>query len=174
MGRKANQALLRYRKHRQRNLLARPGSCPYVIVLDHLKAGFNVPKIFRSAQAFGAREVHLVGIGPFDPAPAKGVFKAVPACFHDDFASCHAALKRQGYEFFMLQADGPDSLTNARLPVRSAFVFGHEEVGVSFDPADFPDIRCLAIPQDGPVDSLNVSIAASIVMYEYRRQHGRA
>ncbi|MFO7593918.1 MAG: TrmH family RNA methyltransferase, partial [Pseudomonadota bacterium] len=79
-------ALKRYEKHRRRNLLAKPGEQPFVVVLDHLKAGFNVPKIFRSAEAFGAHEVHLIGIGPFDPAPAKGAFKKVPARFHEDFA----------------------------------------------------------------------------------------
>ncbi len=172
MGRRANQALLRYRKHRQRNVLAQPGPYPCIIVLDHLKAGFNVPKIFRSAQAFGAREVHLIDIGPFDPAAAKGAFKAVPARFHDDFASCHEEMKRRGYQLFILQADCPQNLMNAVLPAHSAFVFGHEEMGISFDPADYPDIGCLSIPQEGPVESLNVSVAASIVMYEYRRQHG--
>ena len=171
MGKKANQALLRYRKHRQRNVLAQPGPHPFVIVLDHLKAGFNVPKIFRSAQAFGAGEVHLVGIGPFDPAAAKGAFKAVPARFYDAFSACHEALRARGYQLFTLEAGCPNSLMRAPLPERSAFVFGHEEMGISFDRADYPDIDCLSIPQVGPMDSLNVSVAASIVMYEYWRQH---
>ncbi|MEW8013730.1 MAG: hypothetical protein AB2807_02755 [Candidatus Sedimenticola endophacoides] len=43
-----------------------------MIVLDHLKAGYNVPKIFRSADAFGAAAVHLINIGPFDPPPPRG------------------------------------------------------------------------------------------------------
>jgi tRNA G18 (ribose-2'-O)-methylase SpoU len=171
MGRKASQTLLRYRKQRQRNVLAQPGPLPFIVVLDHLKAGFNVPKIFRSAQAFGARELHLVGIGPFDPAAAKGAFKAVPARFYDDFAASYEDLKGRGYRLFVLQAGCPDSLMEAVLPERAAFVFGHEEMGVSFDPADYPDIGCLSIPQVGPMDSLNVSVAASVVMYEYRRQH---
>ena len=47
-------ALLRYTKQRQRNLLAEPGVHDFVLVLDHMKAGFNVAKIFRSAEAFGA------------------------------------------------------------------------------------------------------------------------
>ncbi|MDH4007534.1 MAG: hypothetical protein OEU35_05690, partial [Desulfuromonadales bacterium] len=66
------QMVLRYNKERQRNILARPGAHQFVLVLDQLKAGFNVGKIFRSAEAFGAGAVHLVNIGPFDPAPAKG------------------------------------------------------------------------------------------------------
>ena len=51
-------------------------------------------------------------------------------------------------------------------------MLGHEEFGLSFDPADYPDIQGLAIPHFGPVQSLNVAVAASIVLYEYaRRQH---
>jgi tRNA G18 (ribose-2'-O)-methylase SpoU len=165
-----NNALLRYQKERQRNRLARPGVHDFVLVLDHLKAGFNIPKIFRSAEAFGAHAVHLVDIPPFDPAPAKGAFRKVPARFHDDFASCHRALREAGYTLYSLAADAPESLAQVRLPGKSAFIFGNEGLGLSFDPAAYPDIRPLRIPQVGQVESLNVSIAASIVMYEYLRQ----
>jgi tRNA G18 (ribose-2'-O)-methylase SpoU len=71
-----DQAMQRYNKQRQRNLLAKSGIHDFIIVLDHMKAGFNVAKIFRSAEAFGAREVHLIDIGPFDPAPGKGSFNS--------------------------------------------------------------------------------------------------
>ena len=67
-----------------------------------------------------------------------------------------------------------EPLPGAELPAKSAFVMGHEEHGLSFDRADYPDIRALTIPQFGPVQSLNVSVAASIVMYEYIRLHGTA
>lgn len=167
-----NQAILRYKKQRQRNLLASPGLHRFVLVLDHLKAGFNVPKIFRSAEAFGAREVHLIDIGMFDPAPGKGSFKKVPARFYDTFEQSYAELKSRGYTLFILEAGGAESLFQARLPEKCAFVLGHEERGISFDPHDYPDIRRLAIPQFGQVESLNVSIAASIVMYEFVRQQG--
>ncbi len=167
-----NQALLRYRKHRNRNLLAQPGPHAFVLVLDHLKAGFNVPKIFRSAEAFGGTEIHLINIGPFDPAPAKGSFRRVPARFFDDFEASHRHLKARAYQLFTLQAGAGEPLITARFPPRSAFVFGHEERGLSFDPASYPDIRGLSIPQFGLVESLNVSVAASIVMYEYVRRFG--
>ncbi len=164
-------ALQRYEKHRRRNLLAKPGVHAFVIVLDHLKAGFNVAKIFRSAEAFGAREVHLVGIGPFDPAPAKGAFKHVPARFHQDFADCYRSLLEQGYTLYALEPDCEHSLSNTKLPEKSAFIFGHEERGVSFCRDTYDAVECLSIAQFGQVQSLNVSIAASVVMYEYLRQH---
>jgi len=168
-----SQAMRRYTKQRQRNLLAQPGEQPFIIVLDHLKAGFNVPKVFRSAQAFGAREVHLINIGPFDPAPAKGAFKAVPARFFDTFAESYEVLKALSYVCFTLEPGGGAPLCECGLPERSAFVFGHEEMGLSFKPEHYPDMRSLTIPQSGIVESLNVSIAASIVMYEYVRQRSR-
>jgi tRNA G18 (ribose-2'-O)-methylase SpoU len=170
MQRERQRALKRHEKHRRRNLMAEPGVHPFVVVLDHLKAGFNVPKIFRSAEAFGAHEVHLVGIGPFDPAPAKGAFKNVPARNHEDFDHCYQALSARGYTLFTLEPDCGDVLAEAELPPKSAFIFGHEERGISFDRNNYPEIRCMHIPQFGQVQSLNVSIAASIVMYEYVRR----
>ncbi len=164
--------MLRYTKQRQRNLLAKPGPHPFVLVLDHMKAGFNVAKIFRSAEVFGAREVHLIDIGPFDPAPGKGGFKKVPARFFESFSESYEELRQRGYSVFMLTADAESSLVSTPLPEKSAFVLGHEEWGHSFEPDDFPDIRSVSIPQYGEIESLNVAVAASVTMYEYIRQHG--
>ncbi|MEJ2406097.1 MAG: TrmH family RNA methyltransferase [Candidatus Thiodiazotropha sp.] len=165
-----DQAMLRYVKQRRRNLLAKPGKHEFILVLDHMKAGFNVAKIFRSAEAFGAHEVHLIDIGPFDPAPGKGAFKKVPARFFDTFAESYANLLGRGYKIVMLQGGCGQLLTETELAPRTAFVLGHEEFGHSFTQEEFPAVDCLAIPQFGEVESLNVSVAASIVMYEYIRQ----
>lgn len=163
--------LTRYRKERQKNILAHPGPHEFVLVLDQLKAGFNVPKIFRSAEAFGAAAVHLINIGPFDPSPAKGSFRKVPAVFHEDFAACFQLLSNQGYRFFQFRADAETPLYSVDFPARSAFVFGHEEFGFSFDQDTYADIEPLAIPQFGSIRCLNVSAAATISMYEYVRQY---
>jgi len=161
----------RFRRQKNANLLARPGAHDFVLILDGLKPAFNIGKIFRSADAFGAREVHLVGIEFFDPAPAMGSFKWVPARFHDRFETCHEELAERHYTLFTLDPVNGIPLTEATLPKHSAFILGHEEYGVSADIAVCSDIRSLTIPQFGKVQSLNVSIAASIVMWEYLRQH---
>jgi len=160
----------RYRKERQRNVLARPGEHDFVIVLDHLKPGYNVAKIFRSAEAMGAAGVWLVNIGVFDPAPAKGSFRKVPARFFDNFSDCHAALREEGFQIYLLTPDAETHLPQCQLARKSAFIFGHEEIGCSFNPAEYPNLIPLKIPQFGTVQSLNVSVAASISMYEYVRQ----
>jgi tRNA G18 (ribose-2'-O)-methylase SpoU len=164
-------ALRRFEKHRRKNLLATPGDFPYIIVLDRLKPLYNIGKIFRSAEAFGAHEVHLIGIDFFDPAPAMGSFKWVPARFHETFDTCYQDLTARGYEIFTLEPTNGKPLTTSTLPKKSAFIFGHEEFGISFDPRDFEGISSLRIPQRGKLQSLNVSVAASLVMYEYFRQH---
>lgn len=167
-----------FRRHRNANLLAVPGPRQFVIVLDHLKSDFNIGKIFRSADAFGARAVHLVGIESFDPAPAKGSFKWVPARFHVTFRHCYDELRREGYTLFCLQPPDPaaaaaSALDALDLPPRSAFVVGNEARGLQFAPDDYPALRRLWIPQIGRVESLNVSVAASIIMYDYVRRYGR-
>ena len=157
---------LRHNKH-----FAEPGKHNFVVVLDNLKATFNIGKIFRSCDAFGAREVHLIGTEYFSTQPAKGAFKHVPAFFHDTFESCHKKLIGEGYSFFVLDPEAERSLQESVLPLKSAFVFGHEEVGISFDSQLYSGVSSLRIPQFGKVQSLNVSVAASVVVYEYLRQH---
>jgi tRNA G18 (ribose-2'-O)-methylase SpoU len=168
--RKREQAMRRYEKHRRRNYLARAGVHEFVVVLDNLKQSFNIGKIFRSADAMGAAAVHLIGTDFFDPSPAKGSFKWVPAVFHDDFSSCYKELQEDGYQIFTLEPEKGQLLNQSNLFGKNAFVFGHEEFGLSFERDDYPEIRQLTIPQFGKVQSLNVSISASIVMYEYVRQ----
>ena len=152
---------------------AAPGIHDCIVVLDGLKPDFNVGKIFRSADAFSAREIHLIGVRAFDPDPAKGSVRWVPFSFHDDFQSCYQLLSDQGYSIVTLEPGCSKQLGEVAFARKTAFVFGHEEFGISFDRNDFPDIKGISIPQWGYVQSLNVSVAASITLYEYVRQHGR-
>jgi tRNA G18 (ribose-2'-O)-methylase SpoU len=98
----------------------------------------------------------------------------VPACFCRDFAESYHKLKAEGYTIFVLAPAGGEGLAGRELPLKSAFVFGHEQFGISFDSDEYDAVRTLSILQCGQVESLNVSVAASIVMYEYVRQHGCA
>ncbi|WP_163340534.1 RNA methyltransferase [Desulfopila sp. IMCC35008] len=161
----------RYERHRRHNLVyAQPGAYQFVVVLDNLKPSFNIGKIFRSGDAFGARSVHLIGTNFFEVKSAKGSFKWVPAVFNNSFDECYRQLHPEGYSFFILEPDAKQSLNEISFPANSAFVFGHEEFGISFDADKYEGVSPIRIPQSGKVESLNVSVAASIVMYEYVRQ----
>lgn len=164
----------RFKQAKRRNLIsAEPGLHKCILVLDGLKTDFNIGKIFRSADAFGVHEIHLIGVRFFDPDPAKGSVRWVPFHIHDDFSSCYQVLSQQGYSVIVLEPGCPDLLGECAFAKKTAFVMGHEEFGISFDRREFPNVEGLSIPQWGHVQSLNVSVAASIVMYEYVRQHGR-
>ncbi|WP_339138023.1 MAG: TrmH family RNA methyltransferase [Candidatus Electrothrix sp. GW3-4] len=177
MARRYNKRLdieTRYEQARRRNLVsAKPGLHEYILVLDGLKPDFNIGKIFRAADAFGAREIHLVGVQAFNPDPAKGSVRWVKFYHHNDFSSCYKKLTEKGYVFMVFEPGCSKLLGSCSLEKKSAFVMGHEEFGISFDRSDYPDIEAISIPQWGHVQSLNVSVAASIVMYEYVRQHGK-
>ncbi len=71
MKREVQNAQRRFRRQKQRNVLAKPGIHEMIIVLDHLKPSYNVGKIFRSADAFGVRRVDLVPSGA--PIAAEGI-----------------------------------------------------------------------------------------------------
>jgi tRNA G18 (ribose-2'-O)-methylase SpoU len=160
----------RFRRQRNKNYLAQPGIHDCIIVLDHLKPTYNIGKIFRSAEAFGCREIHLVGIDFFDPGPGMGAFKWVPAVFHSEFFTCYTQLITRGYIPYILEPGQGMPVMETALPKKSAFIFGHEEFGISFEPDLYPEINRLTIPQYGKSQSLNVSVAASIILYEYVRQ----
>lgn len=164
----------RYVKAKRRNqIYATQGIHECILVLDGLKPDFNIGKIIRSADAFGIKEVHLTGIDFFDPEPAKGSMRWVVVHQHANFSACYERLTDQGFVFLCMEAEGDDILGRNPLPEKVVFIVGHEEFGVSFQREDYPDIQSITIQQWGRVQSLNVSVAASIAMFEYTRQHGK-
>ena len=154
----------------QNEALAQPGVHDFVLVLDQLKPDFNIGKIFRTADAFGCREIHLINTPFFNPIIARGSFKHVPAKFHTNFSSVYGKLSQEGYTFFTLEPNQHQKLFSVEFPKKAAFVFGHEEYGISFSKNDYLNVQGLSIPQFGKVQSLNVSIAAAVVASEYVRQ----
>ena len=148
------------------------GVFDFILVLDHLKPGFNLGKIIRTANALGCREVHLVGISMFDPSPTKGTLKQTKTKILETAALSFESLKAEGYQLFAMSPDAKLTLGQIEIPEKSAFIFGHEEFDLSFSPDDFPDIKRMRIAQFGIVESLNVSVAAALACYEYTRQRG--
>jgi len=162
-------------------ILAAPGRFSSVLVLDHLKPDFNVGKIFRSAQAFGVKEILLINIPFFDPYPAKGALKRVSCRFFEKRDECFSYLKEEGYTVISMNAQAPKIISDLKLPEKSAFLLCNEGYGLNHRDQDGVTTKQYveksglsnietSIPMHGEVESLNVSIAASISLYEYNRQ----
>lgn len=150
-------------------IMATPGPFPFVLILDHLKVDFNIGKIIRSAEAFGAHAVDVVGTSFFDPLPAKGCMKRVPWKMRKTFHESYEAWASEGYTFYAFDSEAPQAIHEVNFPDKSAFILGHEGFGFTFKKELYPNIKFIKIPQFGLVESLNVSVAASIVMYEFAR-----
>lgn len=150
-------------------VMAKPGPFPYVLILDHLKVDFNIGKIIRSAEAFGAHGIDVVGTTFFDPIPAKGCMKRVPWTMRPTFHESYTHWASEGYTFYGFDSEATESIHQVNFPDKSAFILGHEGFGFTFKKEDYPNIKLMKIPQFGLVESLNVSVAASIVMYEFAR-----
>lgn len=150
-------------------IMAKPGPFPYVLILDHLKIDFNIGKIIRSAEAFGAHAVDVVGTSFFDPLPSKGCMKRVPWSMKKTFHESYTIWDSEGYTFYAFDSEATEAIYEIQFPDKSAFILGHEGFGFTFNKDLYPKVKFIKIPQFGLVESLNVSVAASIVMYEFAR-----
>ena len=145
---------------------------PIVVVLDHVRSLFNVGSVFRSSDAFRIENVLLCGITAQPPHPeihktALGAEDSVPWRYFKQTMDAITWLKEQGYIVLAVeQCEGSTSLQDFhREPDRKyAVVLGNEVKGVQQEVVDMCD-GCLEIPQYGTKHSLNVSVAAGIVLW---------
>jgi 23S rRNA (guanosine2251-2'-O)-methyltransferase len=149
---------------------------PVVVVLDNIRSMHNVGSVFRTADAFLIRAVYLCGYTPQPPhrdihKTALGATETVEWRYFATTVEAVRALKEDGYAIFAveqtegsvpLQAFGGDG--NGPLAV----VFGNELSGVGDEALALCD-GAVEIPQWGTKHSLNVSIAAGIVLWELVR-----
>ena len=158
---------------------------PLVVVLDDVRSLYNVGSVFRTCDAFRVEAVYLCGITATPPhneihKTALGAEDSVAWRYFKTADEAVAELKRQGYTVYAVeQAEGstklpfsPENPSSFLLPPSSkksaALVLGHEVKGVSQSVVDACD-GCLEIPQFGTKHSLNVSVAAGIVIWEFAR-----
>jgi len=154
---------------------------PLVVVLDHVRSLNNVGSIFRTADAFRMEAVYLCGITATPPhveihKTALGAEETVAWRYFKETTDAIDDLKQKGYVVCAVeQAEGSISLDNLSLDKRGkyAVVVGHEVKGVQQKVMDRCDF-CVEIPQFGVKHSLNVSVAAGIVLWEFFKMSDQA
>lgn len=150
---------------------------PVVMVLDNIRSLHNVGSVFRTADAFRLVGIRLCGITACPPAAeihktALGAEDAVSWKYHADTLEAVRELKAEGYTVLAVeQVEGSHMLDSLSIDPagRYALVMGNEVKGVRQDVVDACD-GCVEIPQFGTKHSLNVSVSAGIVMWEFARQ----
>lgn len=150
---------------------------PLIIILDNIRSMHNVGSVFRTADAFLCEQIMLCGYTPQPPhrdihKTALGATETVNWSYYKDPVEAVAAARASGYALFSVeQATGSISTEHMQqmkapgLQKGLALVLGNEVQGVDQKIIDLSD-GCLEIPQYGTKHSLNISVAAGIVIWE--------
>lgn len=149
---------------------------PLVVVLDNIRSMHNVGSVFRTADAFLLQSIYLCGYTPQPPhrdihKTALGATETVEWTYSATTEEAVQLLKEQGFKVFAIeQAEGSLFLNNTHELTKGklAVVLGNEVEGVSSEVIKLCD-GCIEIPQFGMKHSLNVSVAAGIVLWELVR-----
>ena len=148
---------------------------PIVVVMDQIRSMHNVGSVFRTSDAFLIAGICLCGITPQPPhrdinKTALGATESVDWMYYEQTTEAVKALKNQGYTIYAVeQTEGSlplNKVEKTEMPV--AFVFGNEVDGVDEDVIALCD-GVIEIPQWGMKHSLNISVAAAIVLWEFVR-----
>ena len=150
---------------------------PLIVVLDDVRSMYNVGSVFRTCDAFRVKAIYLCGITATPPHPEihKTALGAEDAVQWRYFATADEAveeLHREGcFVYSVEQVENStklDQLTNHKVQSTFAVIFGNEVKGVHQSVVDASD-GCLEIPQFGTKHSMNVSVTAGIVIWEFAR-----
>lgn len=149
---------------------------PLIVVLDDVRSLYNVGSVFRSCDAFRVEAVYLCGITATPPnaeihKTALGGEDSVDWKYFATADEAVKALHEDGvFVYSIEQVEGSTKLQDLQLePRRYAVVFGNEVKGVHQSVVDASD-GCLEIPQFGTKHSLNVSVTAGVVVWEFARR----
>lgn len=144
------------------------------VVLENIHDPHNVSAILRSCDAVGVLRVELLyNVETFPRIGKKSSSSAnkwLDCRRHTSVADCYARLRDEGFRVYATRLGGSTtSLYDLDLSRPSALVFGNEHRGVSAEAAEMADGN-FHIPMVGMIQSLNVSVAAAVALYEAHRQ----
>ncbi len=150
---------------------------PLTVVLDDVRSLYNVGSVFRTGDAFKIKAVYLCGITATPPSVEihKTALGAEDSVEWKYFATAEEAVDSlHTYGCFVYAIEQCEGSAKAPLTIPDdnasyAVVLGNEVKGVKQTVIDMCD-NCLEIPQFGTKHSMNVSVTAGIVIWEFARQ----
>ena len=150
------------------------GRNPLIVVLDGLADTRNFGAIGRTAACAGVDAIVIpernsVTVTPDAVKTSAGGLFHVPVCREKDTLSAVRFLKDNGYHIVGATEKGASNYSKADYTVPVAIVMGSEDTGISDSVIRACD-ELAAIPIIGKIESLNVSVAAGVMIYEALRQ----
>lgn len=150
------------------------GSTPLILVLDGIQDPHNLGACLRTAEAAGVNLVIIckdrsVGITPVVRRAASGAAEILSIIQATNLARVLRALKKRGIWLAGTSDEATDSLYSTDLTGPLALVMGSEGSGLRRLTSELCDYL-VSIPMAGQVESLNVSVATGVCLYEINRQ----
>ncbi|HAX25845.1 MAG TPA: RNA methyltransferase [Chloroflexi bacterium] len=148
------------------------------IVIEDVHDPHNVSAMLRSCDAVGVAGAHLIYTVEERPELSKGVsasaLRWIDLNSWESVADCYSALRERGFTIYTtsLTHEAID-LYDLDLTAPIAILFGNETRGASAEAVALAD-GCVYIPMMGMVESLNVSVACAVTLYEALRQRRAA
>ncbi|QSX37520.1 tRNA (guanosine(18)-2'-O)-methyltransferase TrmH [Shewanella sedimentimangrovi] len=143
------------------------------LCLDQVHKTNNIAAVLRSADAVGVHEIHAIWPEPdmkVSGNTASGSQQWVKTVKHPDVSSAIAGFKARGMQVVATNF-APEAVDFRELDYTrpTAIILGHEKNGVSAEAIAHADHQVI-IPMIGMVQSLNVSVAAALILFEAERQ----
>ena len=163
--------------HRLENLvpqLYEEGRLPFILVLDGITDVRNFGAIARTAECAGVDAIVIpesgsVSVGADAVKTSAGALLSLPVCRVHNLALAVTYLEENGYNLVAVSEKANYNYTEGQYTVPTALVMGAEDKGIS--PHIFKACTTkVSIPMFGNIGSLNVSVAAGVIMYEVVRQ----
>lgn len=174
---KQGKPITRRRLQRMASVLARRQP-DISIVLEDVHDPHNVSAVLRSCDATGLSNVQL--IYNIDEPPelstgvAAGTLRWLTVEHPPDIGSCYASLRDRGQTIYATTLSGESlDLFDLDLTLPCAFVFGNESRGLSPEAVGLADAS-VRIPMMGMAESLNISVACAVTLFETMRQRRAA
>lgn len=142
-------------------------SLPFEVAIENLSHDFNIGSIVRTANALGARRVHIVGRRRWNRRGAMVTDRYLEVDHVETPGELAASCRQRGYELVGVDnVEGSVPLESTVLPQRACLVFGEESGGLSPEMLEQCSL-IVAITQRGSTRSMNVGHAAAIVMWAH-------
>jgi len=154
------------------------GILPFIVVLDGITDVRNFGAIARTAECCGVNGIVIaergsVSVGADAVKTSAGALLSLPVCRERSVASAIRFLKDSGFNVVAVSEKADINYTLADYTGPTALVLGAEDTGISPEVMELCDTR-VSIPMFGHIASLNVSVAAGVLMYEVVRQRLQA